>query len=280
MYRQGFEILLLTASVGLAGCWSGPAVVFQPARLAARDYRPPPAPLEDLFLHLPEGTKIHARWCPHPRGQGAILYCPGATGNLHQRAGQVQALLQAVEEPVLIFDYPGYGFSEGQPSLAGCCAAAEAAYHWLRTFKHLPPERLILYGETLGATVALELGSRQPARALILVCPLPEVHDKESASSLASEPAAPRRLDCLKLAPQCQQPIFLALEKNGQQAQQLASVCAAHGEVFYLPHNGRQALPAAFYQRLRLFLQTRASLTTAAPPAAPPAVQIGMPIPR
>jgi fermentation-respiration switch protein FrsA (DUF1100 family) len=40
-------------------------------------------------------------------------------------------LLENLGESVLVFDYPGYGLSEGKPSEAGCYAAADAAYDWL-----------------------------------------------------------------------------------------------------------------------------------------------------
>ena len=69
---------------------------------------------------------------------------------------------------VLLFDYRGYGKSEGSPSEAGTYRDAEAAYQYLTQTKKFPPENIILYGESLGNGVALETALRHPPRGLIL----------------------------------------------------------------------------------------------------------------
>ena len=82
---------------------------------------------------------------------------------------------------VLIFDYPGYSRSGGKPTEAGCYAAAEAAYQWLTQVQGVRVERVLIYGRSLGTAVAVDLASRQPHRALVLVSPftsLPDVVDR------------------------------------------------------------------------------------------------------
>jgi fermentation-respiration switch protein FrsA (DUF1100 family) len=68
---------------------------------------------------------------------------------------------------VLIFDYPGYGRSTGQPTEAGCYAAGEACWTWLTETKQVPPEQVILHGESLGGATAIDLASRHPCRAVV-----------------------------------------------------------------------------------------------------------------
>src|SRR5262249_21154548 len=67
-----YWIVLVTLVVG-AGCTSVEnALLYHPAP-GAPSYEPPPPPLQDLELTMADGTKIHARWAPHPKATGAVL---------------------------------------------------------------------------------------------------------------------------------------------------------------------------------------------------------------
>jgi fermentation-respiration switch protein FrsA (DUF1100 family) len=70
---------------------------------------------------------------------------------------------------VLIIDYPGYGLSEGSPSEQGCYDAAYSAYRWLTETAGIPAEQLVIYGESLGGAIAIDLASQVPHQALVLV---------------------------------------------------------------------------------------------------------------
>jgi len=143
-------------------------LVYRPTS-AKEDWQPPPfSPAEDLTLSLPDGTPIHAWWCPCSGADGALLYCHGNAGNLSQRGNAILALQKLLGQSVLIFDYPGYGRSGGRPTEKGCYEAADAAYDWLTQTQKLQPERILLYGSSLGGGVAVDLASRRPHRALVL----------------------------------------------------------------------------------------------------------------
>lgn len=148
------------------------SLVYHPIREAEEWLPPPNQRVEDVSLATLDYTPIHAWWCPAEDGgaeQGAVLYCHGNAGNLSHRGASIQSWLQGVGLPVLIFDYPGYGRSGGTVSEAGCYAAADAAYDWLTRIKQIPPEKVVLYGDSLGGGVAVDLASRRPHRALVLV---------------------------------------------------------------------------------------------------------------
>jgi fermentation-respiration switch protein FrsA (DUF1100 family) len=147
-------------------------LLFHPTRAADDWGDPPDSHVQDVFLQSSDGNRIHAWWCPISNGsadKGAILYCHGNAGNLSHRAGSIVSWQKHLGLPVLIFDYPGYGRSEGKPSEAGCYAAAEAAYNWLIEQQHIPAEQIILYGGSLGGGVVMELASSRPFRSLVLV---------------------------------------------------------------------------------------------------------------
>jgi fermentation-respiration switch protein FrsA (DUF1100 family) len=144
-------------------------LVFHPTP-ASLDWQPAPADgIEDVELHSADGTLIHAWWYPREGATGALLYCHGNAGNLSHRGTSVVGLQQALGTSVLIFDYPGYGRSGGKPSEAGCYAAADAAYDWLTRDRKIPGERILVYGGSLGGGVAVDLASRRPHRALVLL---------------------------------------------------------------------------------------------------------------
>jgi fermentation-respiration switch protein FrsA (DUF1100 family) len=144
------------------------ALIFRPVR-AEEDWGAAPAGAQDVFLPTAGHGRIHAWWCPRQRTRQAVLYCHGNAGNLSHRAGAVARWQQELDVSVLIFDYPGYGRSDGAPSEVGCYAAGEAAWRWLTDGGRAAPEDVILYGGSLGGAVAVDLASRYPHRCLVLV---------------------------------------------------------------------------------------------------------------
>ena len=108
-----------------------------------------------------------------------LLICHGNGGNISD-AGRPQhyAGLRAAGLNLLAFDYRGYGESEGAPSEAGLYADAESAYRFLRDSLGVPPERVVIFGHSLGSAVAVELAGRVAAAGLILDGALTSVPDR------------------------------------------------------------------------------------------------------
>ncbi len=129
---------------------------------------PPDLGAEDVDLVSADGTRLHAWWCPRDGARGAVLFCHGQKGNLTHRAGFVPLLQRELGLSVLLFDYPGFGRSEGRPTEAGCCAAADAAYDWLVREKNISTKEIVIIGKSLGGGVATDLAARRPNRALVL----------------------------------------------------------------------------------------------------------------
>jgi fermentation-respiration switch protein FrsA (DUF1100 family) len=147
--------------------------LFRPAPFA-KDWQPPPLGLavEDVEIVSSDATRIHAWWAI-PNGwhasHGAVLYCHGNEGNLSHRGESLRRWIDQFNMGVLIFDYPGYGRSQGSPTEAGCYAAAEAGYQLLRHFRQVAQEKILVYGGSLGGAVALDVASRWALRAVVLV---------------------------------------------------------------------------------------------------------------
>ena len=123
--------------------------------LVARVIDPPPLP--------PAGTGLSG---PAP---GWILYLHGSSGNVATPGyNQAWAEFHRLGLGVMAVDYRGYGGSAGVPSEAGLYLDAAAAYAYLTTELHVPVERIIIYGYSLGSAVAIDLASRLPAAGLIV----------------------------------------------------------------------------------------------------------------
>lgn len=238
------------------------AFVFQPNKVIDTQPVPSDTRAEDVVFRLPNGIPIHARWFPAKLNPDAILYCHGNAGNLYDRTRAILQLRESTGESVLVFDYPGYGKSGGEPNEAGLYAAADAAYDWLTQKQGVEPKRITLFGESLGGGVAVDLATRRPHRALVLVktfTSIPELaHEKviwfPAKSMMAS------RFDNLSKLPRCPRPVFIA-HGTGDHV-----VPYSHGErLFAAAHEPKQFLPLPnadhndplspeFYAALRDFL--------------------------
>ena len=72
---------------------------------------------------------------------------------------------------VLLFDYRGYGGNPGPPSEKGLAADARGAQAWLAAQPEVDPNRIVYFGESLGAAVAIGLAMERPSAALVLRSP-------------------------------------------------------------------------------------------------------------
>src|SRR6266404_5490044 len=104
-------------------------MVFHPVT-AAESWEPAPVANVSDVEWLVDGGKIHGWWCAVPHARYAVLFCHGNAGNLSHR-GYAVPHWQGLGCSILLFDYPGYGRSDGAPSEAGCYQSAFAAWQWL-----------------------------------------------------------------------------------------------------------------------------------------------------
>src|SRR5262245_55225730 len=124
--------VLVVAACGCLGAvlvlpWLENRLLFHPTP-HTEDWLGPPDPrVEDIALQSADGTPIHAWWLAPPGWEpahGATLYSSGNAGNLSHRGDEIAEWQWEMGGAILIFDYPGYGRSEGSPSESGCYAAA------------------------------------------------------------------------------------------------------------------------------------------------------------
>lgn len=131
-------------------------LVYAPSRTMAATPADIGLPFEDVWLTNRLGTRIHAWWLPHERARFTLLFCHGNGGNISHRLESFR-VFHSLGLSVLIYDYSGYGRSEGRPDEVGTRADTRAAWDWLVHEKGLPANTIVLFGRSLGGAVAAGL---------------------------------------------------------------------------------------------------------------------------
>lgn len=131
---------------------------------------------EPLNLETKDNIRIHGWFIPAPNERGVLLFFHGNAGNISHRLDSL-LLFNKLGLSTLIFDYRGYGKSEGRPTEAGTYADAEAAWYYLVRSRSVAPSKIIFFGRSLGAGVAVHLASRHTPAALIVESAFTSVPD-------------------------------------------------------------------------------------------------------
>lgn len=122
---------------------------------------------EDVSFEAADGVKLTGWYIPAERPGPVVLICHGNAGNISHRLDSIE-IFHALGLSVFIFDYRGYGYSEGKPTEAGTYLDAEAAWAWLATDRGVKPENIVVFGRSLGGAIAARLAGDCEAGALIL----------------------------------------------------------------------------------------------------------------
>jgi fermentation-respiration switch protein FrsA (DUF1100 family) len=109
-----------------------------------------------------------------------LVYFQGNAGHIAERASKVRPFLDA-GMGVLLAGYRGYGGNPGRPSEAGLYADGNAALNFVEA-RGVAPDRIVLYGESLGSGVAVKLASDRPVGAVVLEAPFTSAVDVGAAA--------------------------------------------------------------------------------------------------
>lgn len=122
---------------------------------------------EDHFFATEDGTRLHA-WLVRAKDPIAtLLHFHGNAGNLAYRSEKIRRLRNGGFN-VFIFDYRGYGRSEGSPHEDGVYQDARAAYDYLSALPGIDTTRIIAHGISLGGAVAVDAALYRTFAAMIL----------------------------------------------------------------------------------------------------------------
>lgn len=164
--------LLLLATASIAVIWGFQnRFIFEPER----DLRGLPSDLGFSVVNVvtPVGKsagRIHGWWIPGDEPDArVILYLHGNDSNISTRLDEI-APLRELQYSIFLFDYRGFGESEGEyPSEQSVYEDAEAAWSYLVTTRSIRPELVYLFGHSLGGAIAIELALHHPEAAGLIV---------------------------------------------------------------------------------------------------------------
>jgi fermentation-respiration switch protein FrsA (DUF1100 family) len=133
------------------------------------DFRPEEFRLayKDAYFDTEDGEKLHGWLFQGAEGGPVILHSHGNAGNISHRLDLVHPFL-AKGFSVFLFDYRGFGKSSGRPSETGLYRDGAAAWTYLVEKEKIAPERIVLYGHSIGGAVAIEVALQKKVKGLVI----------------------------------------------------------------------------------------------------------------
>jgi uncharacterized protein len=150
--------------------------IFLPAKHPIGEWEPAGLQFTDVEFSSADGKKLHG-WLVSPdEPKQIVLFCHGNAGNVTFRANRLEYFFENGYAG-LVFDYRGYGKSEGVPTTEGVLADAEAALNFLAKKFDVKHKDIIILGRSLGGSVAVQLAAKHTPKALILESSFTSFHD-------------------------------------------------------------------------------------------------------
>jgi hypothetical protein len=264
-------IFLLGAGVFSLFAWSYIPLIFEQSKQIYFPKKPWSATpfseglaYENIKFKTADGLTLSGWFVKAEREKGVVLLCHGNAGNISHRLDELKRY-HDLGFSVFIFDYRGYGKSEGRPSEKGTYLDAEGAWKFLIEKKGVRPQELIFVGRSFGAAIAADLAVKHPPRAFIIESGFTSLPD------IASElyPRFPIRVflryryDTIGKLRKIKSPVLIIHSRDDQ------LVKFHHGEKLFAaanepktfveisgPHNeGYQQSEAKYRESLKIFLE-------------------------
>ena len=160
--------VLVYAGLCLAVYLGHRRLVFPGGRVMDRTPATPPFRWDYDDLYLPVGSHMTNAWyIPLENARGVVLFSHGNGGTMSDRLETVE-LYRALGFSMLVYDYGGYGKSTGNATEARCYDDIRAMWHYLTRQRNIPPNRIVLFGRSLGAGVTAQLATEVNPVAVIL----------------------------------------------------------------------------------------------------------------
>lgn len=163
-----FFALLALAAISLWLRLNEPRLIYFPERAIALTPQQRGMHYTDVWLTTVDGVRLNGWFMPsnHPSGL-TVLLLHGNAGNISHRF-EKYAIFHQLGWDVFALDYRGYGNSAGEPDEPGLYLDARTAYRYLVEQRGVDPHKLVVYGESLGVAVAVDLLSQAAAAGLVL----------------------------------------------------------------------------------------------------------------
>jgi fermentation-respiration switch protein FrsA (DUF1100 family) len=178
-YKQGNWMTALLGTIGiLAAVYIGLGLMlllmqgkmlYQPSRTIFSTPKDLGLEFESFFIDIDKHQKINCWYVPAGEGKGrwTVLFCHGNAGNMSHRVGTL-GLFHELGLNCLIVDYRGYGQSIGRPSEQGTLEDMKLAWDWLTEVKQCAADEIIIFGRSLGGSIAAMTAADVNPAAVVL----------------------------------------------------------------------------------------------------------------
>ncbi len=169
MIRAAVVSLVVIVGIVLLLRLSEGKFIYFPVKYPAGDWLPSRHGLavEDIFFTTADSVRLHGWFVAHPNAVATMVWCHGNAGNITDRLDNLTRLAQLPIQ-VFLFDYRGYGRSQGRPHEDGLYLDAQAAYDVVAARPDVDSQRIFLFGRSLGGAVAADVALRRRVAGLIL----------------------------------------------------------------------------------------------------------------
>jgi fermentation-respiration switch protein FrsA (DUF1100 family) len=169
--RKKWYIVVMMGVLLMSCRWVVNFLAFYPDRsdLIPRDRLP--SGVQERFIQTTEGIRLQCYWVARPEYRRLLIYFHGNAGNIGHRLPDLITLAD-MGLNVLGVGYRGYGRSSGRPSEQGIYADGQAAMDYAVRELGFQTSDIVLFGRSIGSTVAVEVGRAHPVAAVILVSPI------------------------------------------------------------------------------------------------------------
>lgn len=143
--------------------------IFFPAKYQAGQYAQAATipGLTDCWMTTEDGIKLHGWFLPADGALATLVMLHGNAGNISSRYAII-AVLRTYGFNVLIFDYRGYGRSDGVPSEDGIYIDGRTAFDYAAKLPQVDSQKIVLWGTSLGGAVAVDVAAKRQPAGLIL----------------------------------------------------------------------------------------------------------------
>lgn len=132
--------------------------------------------IEEVTLTTPAGEQLYSWHAKADAGNPTILFFHGSSDSISRRLGEYIQPLMERGYGVFMLGYPGYGGSDGNPSEDAFIEAALLSYNYLRD-SGIDANNIVLYGESMGTAVAVQVAAKEDAKAMVLEAPMSSISE-------------------------------------------------------------------------------------------------------
>lgn len=142
-------------------------MLFVPAKEILADPSEIGLQFEDVYFLTKDQVKLNGWFIPARNARATLIFCHGNAGNIGDRLGKIE-LFHRLGLSLFIFDYRGYGNSQGRPTEKGMYQDTLSAYDYVMTRDSVDAARIIVYGASLGGTAAIDLATQRKFAGVIV----------------------------------------------------------------------------------------------------------------